>query len=271
MKSIKAAAKRTLPKGARRWLRHQAGTLSLSPTVAWIHFGRLRRLTPVSQFAGFDRGQPVDRYYIEAFLARYASDIRGRVLEIGDDTYTRQFGGQQVVQSDVLSPSPGNPSTTIIADLTSAEVIPSETFDCVVLTQTLQVIYDMPAALRTVHRILKPGGVVLATFSGISRISRYDMDRWGEFWRVTTLSARRLFEERFPPTGVEVDYYGNVVSAVAFLHGLAAHELRQEELDHHDPDYEVVITVRATRPAREPNGYAQEHTTLPASPSTMTI
>jgi ubiquinone/menaquinone biosynthesis C-methylase UbiE len=119
----------------------------------------------------------------------------------------------------------------------------------VILTQTLQFIYDMHAAVRTLHRVLKPGGVVLATCHGISQISSYDMENWGEYWRLTSLSARKLFTETFPQDCVTVRAYGNVLSATAFLHGLTAQELRREELDHHDPRYEVIIAVRAVKPA----------------------
>ena len=192
----------------------------------------------------------MDRYYIEAFLARHAGDIRGRVLEVAEDTYTRRFGGERVMQSDVLHVWPDNPRATIIADLTHADHIPSESFDCVILTQTLQFIYDVRAAARTLYRILRPGGV-LATFPGICQIIRYDMDRWGDYWRLTSLAARRLFEEALPPAGVRVEAYGNVLAAIAFLHGLGAEELRREELDHRDPDYEVSITVRAVKPEAE--------------------
>ena len=73
------------------------------PAVGRVRFGDLHRLTPISQCFGFDRGLPVDRYYIERFLARHASEIVGRVLEIGDDTYTRRFGGSRVSRSDVLT------------------------------------------------------------------------------------------------------------------------------------------------------------------------
>ncbi|MDT7947006.1 MAG: methyltransferase domain-containing protein [Thermoflexus sp.] len=170
------------------------------------------------------------------------------MLEIGDDTYTRRFGGDRVARSDVLHVQEGNPKATIVADLTCADSIPSDTFDCIIFTQTLHVIYDVRAAIRHLHRILKPGGVLLATFPGISQINRYDMDRWGDYWRFTTLSARRLFEEVFPPGNVTVRAYGNVLAAVAFLHGLSAEELRREELDYHDPDYELIITVRAVKP-----------------------
>jgi hypothetical protein len=105
----------------------------------------------------------------------------------------------------------------------------------------------MQATLNTLHRVLKPGGVLLATFPGISQISRYDMDRWGDYWRFTTSSARRLFEEAFPASQIDMQAHGNVLVAIAFLHGLAVEELRRNELDYHDSDYEVLITVRAVK------------------------
>ena len=246
-----AIAKRGLPERVRRRIRAMQRRLGLWPPVGWVRFGSLRRLQPISRKFGFDRGQCIDRYYIENFLAAHAADIRGHILEIGDDTYTRRFGGERVTKSDVLHVQGGNPKATIVADLTCADHIPSDTFDCIIFTQTLQFIYDVWAALRTLYRILKPGGVLLATFPGISQISRYDMDRWGDYWRFTTLSARRLFEEVFPPECVKVNVHGNVLAATAFLHGLAAEELQREELDYHDPDYELLITVRAVKPEGE--------------------
>jgi SAM-dependent methyltransferase len=110
-------------------------------------------------------------------------------------------------------------------------------------------IYDVRAALRHLYRILKPGGVVLVTSHGISKVGRREgIDPWGEYWRFTSQSVRRLFEEVFPPANIKVETYGNVLAAITFLHGLAAEELRREELDCFDPDYEVLVTVRAVKP-----------------------
>jgi SAM-dependent methyltransferase len=211
-----------------------------------VSFGTLRQVTPISRDWGWDRGLPIDRYYIENFLARYADNIRGRVLEIGDNSYTLRFGCDRVTRSDVLHVEEGNPKATIVADLTSASHIPSEIFDCILLIQTLQLIYDVRAAIQTIHRILKPGGVLLATFPGISQT--YD-HTWGHcwYWNFTTLSARRLFEEFFPAADVKIYAYGNVLASISFLHGLAAEELQKEELDYNDPGYEVLITVRAVK------------------------
>jgi SAM-dependent methyltransferase len=241
-------ARRILPLSVRHWLWAMCKGIDYTTPVGWVRFGSLRRVTPVSREFGYDRGLPIDRYYIERFLAAHASDIRGNVLEIADDAYTRRFGGDRVSRSDVLHVVEGHPNATIVGDLTCADHIPSASFDCVILTQTLQLIYDVAAALRTVRRILKPGGAVLATAPGISPISRYDMERWGCFWAFTSRSTRRLFQEVFPATAISIETHGNVLTASAFLYGLAAEELQQRELDACDPDYELIITVRAVRP-----------------------
>jgi SAM-dependent methyltransferase len=142
--------------------------------------------------------------------------------------------------------SPGNPLATIVGDLQDAPQIPEDQFDCVVFTQTLHLIYDMPAAMRTLHRILRPGGVLLMTVPGISQI---DEDEWGGtwYWSLTALSARRLTCDAFPGGEIEVEAHGNVLAATAFLHGLATSEVADTELDHRDPHYPVVITVRAVK------------------------
>jgi SAM-dependent methyltransferase len=221
--------------------------------VGWVRFGSLRRRTPIGAVFGLQRGHSldlcIDRFYIEHFLRRYAADIRGVVLEVGDNTYTQRFGGTRVLRSEVLHAAPGNAEATIVADLTRADHLAANMFDCVILTQTLQYIYDVRAALRTLYRILRPGGVLLATCPGLSQMSRLDAEQWGEYWRFTTFSMRRLCAEEFPPQRILVQGYGNVLVAIAFLHGLLMTELRPDELEYHDPDYEVLITVRAQKPA----------------------
>jgi hypothetical protein len=216
-----------------------------------VDWGDLRRLTPVSRTFGLDRGQPIDRYYIERFLLSRRTDIRGRVLEVGGSEYTRRFGADQVEQSEVLHAVAGNPSATLIGDLATGDGIPKGSFDCLILTQTLHFVYRLEAAVANSFAALSPGGVLLATFPGISQISRYDMDRWGDWWRLTDASARRLFGDIFDPANVEVVCSGNVLAACAFLQGLATDELNQKELDWVDPDYQVLIAVRAVkRPAK---------------------
>jgi SAM-dependent methyltransferase len=220
----------------------------VDPPVGQVDLGSLRRVTPISDCFGYDRGTPVDRYYIEGFLERHRADVRGRVLEVGDASYTRRFGGGRVQCSDVLHVQEGNLEATIVADLASADHVPSDAFDCIILTQTLQFVFDVPAALRTLHRILAPGGVLLLTVPGISHVDRGE---WGDtwFWSFTAASLRRLLCAHFPNDTVEVRTHGNVLVASAFLYGLASEEIHTGEFEHHDPCYQVVITGRVIKPA----------------------
>jgi SAM-dependent methyltransferase len=236
--------KAVLPTSARHWLRRQ-------PLRVWRLLcgdaSFFRRTTPVDVHWGGKRGTIVDRYYVEQFLARHAEDVRGHVLEFGSDSYTRKFGGDKVTNVDVLDLGVENPGASIIADLNHADWLPSDTFDCIVCTQVLPLIYDLRAAIRTLYRILKPGGILLLTSPGIQKISRGDMEIGGDYWRFTTLSMRRLFEEVFPSDSIEIEASGNVLAAVAFLHGLAVEDLRRKDLEHRDPDFLVSIAMRAVR------------------------
>ena len=245
--AARSAVRRIVPAGAAHWL----DTLWLKeslPRAGHVRWGDLRRLTPISRRWGKDRGSlPIDRFYVERFLAACASDIAGRVLEVQDARYTLRFGGERVTHSDVLHVVPGNPAATMVGDLVFAPEIPTGAFDCVILTQVLHCIEDVQPAIRTVHRILRPGGVALVTVPGISQVSLHDMERWGDCWRFTSLTSRRLFERAFSPGEVEVKAHGNVLAAVAFLHGLASEELHPDELSYNAPDYEVLITIRAVK------------------------
>ncbi len=215
--------------------------------------GTPKRLLPVSRVFGEDRGTAIDRYYIEDFLRRHSGvteyapgTIRGVVLEIGEDTYSRRFGSA-VDRVDILDASTTNSKGTIVGDLADGANLPSDTYDCVVCLQTLLVIYDIKAAIRTIHRILKPGGTALITVPGISQICRPDIDAWGDYWRFTSLSARRLFEEVFEPANVTVDTYGNVLTASSFLYGLSLEDMSKRELELHDPDFQVTIGIKAVK------------------------
>ena len=210
--------------------------------------GDLRRVTPIDPNWGFERGTPIDRVYVERFVGSHAADIRGHVLEIAAPDYTNAFG-RGVERVDILMATEGNPEATIVGDLADAPQIPSDTFDCAIVTQTLQFIYDARAALATLHRILAPGGVLLVTAPGLTKISRIEDEQFGEWWHYTGRSVRRLAEEAFGAGAVEVTTYGNVLTAAGFLYGLAASDLKPHELDAHDPLYEVVIGLRAVKSA----------------------
>lgn len=200
---------------------------------------------PISRCFGYDRGTPVDRLYIEDFLAEHSDDISGRVLEVGESTYSRSFG-QAISKQEVLHVRE-MPGATLIADLADANSLPESAFDCIILTQTLHLIYDLSAAVRELRRGLRPGGIALVTVPGVSSV---DTGEWGSswYWALTEHSARRLFGREFGNDHVDVSVYGNVYAATAFLRGLAVEELNRGDLGLRDPAYPVIVAVRARRP-----------------------
>jgi len=205
---------------------------------------------PVHRRYGLRVGRPVVRHYIERFLQRNAGDVRGRVLEVLDATYTRRFGGDAVVQADVLDLDPGNAAATIRADLQTGAGVPREAFDCVILTQTISITYDFAGALDTACAALAPGGVLLLTVPGISHQAEPDGELFADHWRFTWRAIARLLGERLGPDNVEVGAEGTVAACAAFLYGIPVQEVDPAHLDPHDPDYEMVIWARAVKPAR---------------------
>jgi peptidoglycan/xylan/chitin deacetylase (PgdA/CDA1 family)/SAM-dependent methyltransferase len=211
-----------------------------------VDWGDLRRTVPVSRDWGYDRGEPVDRRYIDDFLALHSSDIRGTVLEVQEDDFTRAFGGPRVAACAVLDVDAANRRATLLADLRCAPQIPSNQFDCVILTQTLHVIDDMQAALRECHRILKPGGVLLATMPAASRAC-LEYGEHGDFWRVTPAGARALFADVFSPSQTATTPFGSVLTNTAFLHGFASSELTDAEFGACDPYFPALTGIRARK------------------------
>lgn len=210
---------------------------------AWL--GTMRRLRPLSDHWGSERGTPIDRYYIDGFLASHSHDIRGRVLEVMDRRYTERFG-KEVDRSDILDIDPANEAATIVGNLGEPQTLPEAAFDCFVLTQTLQFVYEVQTAAREAHRTLRSGGVLLATVPAVSKIDRHAGPA-GDFWRFTYASCSRLFGGVFGSDRVRVESYGNVLAAVAFLMGMSREELRTNELDERNELFPVVIGVRAVK------------------------
>ena len=211
--------------------------------VRWYN---LRTLEPISNVFGLDRGTPIDRIYIEDFLEKNRNIINGVICEIADNKYSKSFG-IDIKKLEVLHYTDDNKNATIIGDLTQCDTLPNETIDCFILTQTLNFIYDFKSAIRGLHYMLKKDGIALVTVAGICQISRYDMDRWGDYWRFTDLSIKKIFEEIFGEGNVEVETYGNVLATTAFIQGIVAEELTKKELFYRDKNYQLTITIKAAK------------------------
>lgn len=204
------------------------------------HYNTVR---PASYNFGLDRGKAIDRYYIEKFLFENRNLIRGVVVEVGGRAYSRKFGDQQITKSLVLHPNPEKRHVDIVANLETGKGIPENLADCLILTQTLLCIFDVQSAAENSIKILKPGGAILLTVPGITQISQYDYQRWGQYWSFTDQTIKRLFEKIVPSKNINIKTYGNVKVATSFLYGLALHEINKKTLDYHDPNYQLIISA----------------------------
>lgn len=228
------------------FLKRLRARLSSTPARRGVSLGDLRRITPISKNFGYDRGGPIDRYYIERFLAEKQSNVQGSVLEIKDNSYTVKFGKNKVVKSDVVDINPNNKNANIISDLAIADNINDNSYDCVILTQVLQFIYNYDDAIKNIHRILRPNGTLLLTVPGITSIAYAQLgSTW--YWSFSEASIKRILSNHFMPDRISVEKYGNVLTATAFLYGLGMDELTIEEYESRDPDYQVIIAAIARK------------------------
>lgn len=197
---------------------------------------------PVSRRFGLDRGRPVDRVFIEGFLERHGGDIRGRVLEVYEPTYTSRFG-RGVERSDVVDASASNPRATLVGDLRAEGWLPARAFDCVLLTQSLQAAPDPVAVLRGLAGALASDGVLLITVPGVSQRSG-EAPEFRDHWRFTTDGLASVCAA----AGLRADVHaeGNLLACASFLYGMAEHETDPRAFASSDPEYELVVCARAT-------------------------
>ena len=235
---IKASVKRVIPPKLYREIVKRRYRLRPSPLDPW------RRLAPVSPDNNA-RGRSVDRFYIESFLAANAPSITGATLEITDDTYTKYYGCN-VTRSDVLNDPRSGVTTGIVGDIRRPETLAADSYDCIIVTQMLQFVYDTLLAINAIHAALKPGGIALITVPGIAQLDRYDDSLWGDFHRWMPRGFRSLMaQSNF--TTFTIQSFGNVLAATAFLYNMAIDDLTVAERLHNDDDYPLIVGCVAAK------------------------
>ncbi len=218
----------------------------LAHGLGFPRWGNLRRLKPFSDDHGWDRGTPVDRYYVDRFFERHRADITGDVLEIDRSTYTHRFGHDlRTTHAFDINP---RCEGTFFCDLAHSEnVLQSEAYDCVLMPCTLSFLREIELCLQNALRVVKPGGVILANGGGLFRLDKAEDD----FWRLTPAGWRELLHRVWPSCEVVVEGEGNCLSVVAANLGLSLEELSSEELDYCDGIFPVVTNVFCRKPKHE--------------------
>lgn len=200
------------------------------------------RVQPLSDSWG-QRGAVIHRYYLEEFLRQNASSIHGRCLEFQEDSYTTKFGKDKVQMVDIINREADRTESTIIADLTAKNDIPSNQFDCIICTYVLHIIYDTEKVVSEMYRILKPGGTLLVSVPDIT----INYPIYPELWRFTSEGLGALLAKHFRDKNVSVSGYGNSLTAAGELRGLALSDFSESELAYHDPRYSLVVCARAVK------------------------
>ena len=211
-----------------------------------VNWYNLRSTIPISSIFGLDRGTPIDRVYIEYFLEQNKRFIKGDVMEIGENTYTKKFGSLDC-NSLVFHFDKTNKEADIIGDLTNYKDLPKNKVDCFIITQTLNFIYDYKSAIIGIDRMLKKNGVALITVAGLVNISKYDYERWGDFYRFTDLTIKKSLGDMFGEENIEVETYGNLLTVTSLLHGISSEELSKDELYYKDTNYQLIITAKVLK------------------------
>jgi SAM-dependent methyltransferase len=207
---------------------------------------------PLSYEWGGDRGEPIFYHYICEFFEEFKADIQGHCLEFYNDMYTTRFGGSNVSKLDILNIDDSNPQATVVGDLTKPNNLPSDTFDCIICTHTLHLIFEMWKAVVDIHRLLKPGGILLTAVPGVSMCD----PGWGECWRFTPEGLQRLLGLAFPMDAITVRAYGNSLTAAGQLRGLIIQEFTPDEFNYHDPRFALELCSRSVKafPASKADG-----------------
>ncbi|MGH3322146.1 MAG: hypothetical protein ACRDN9_18630 [Streptosporangiaceae bacterium] len=209
-------------------------------------WGPLRAPYPYSDCYGADRGTPVDRVFIDSFLTQHSGFVRGQVLEVATDCYALRYGAADIAVVDVVDIDAGNGSATLLADLTRHGSLPRDRYDCAVVTQTLQYVADLRAAVANLHDCLALGGALLVAVPGIARMDPGG-GRPADRWRFTARGLHDLLADAFEPDSVVCAGHGDLHTATAFLYGLAAEDIGLAGGDMRTSDFPVVICGRARR------------------------
>jgi hypothetical protein len=237
-------AGRRLPDPAYNFARRLARRSAVGFRVPFS-WGSLRRTSPLNSHYGYGRGTPIDRWYIDRFMHEQSDAFRGRILEMQNPEWSNRYADLGTSSLDILDIDPTNTAATIVADLDESGSLPADRFDCIVVPQTLQYVRQPAVVLRTLGDAAARGCSILITVPTISKLDP-TCGPDGDRWRFTPAGVKSLLAVAYPDAEHTISWYGNVLTATAFLQGVSAEELTAEELSYVDDDFPLLVCARVT-------------------------
>jgi SAM-dependent methyltransferase len=222
------------------------------PLIRHLRALQFRRLKPLGDGRS-DNLSPIRSYWYN-YLEQHRADIRGQALEIGNTETIRFFGGDQLTRSDALDLSASGPEVRVVADLSRADHVPGNQYDCFVNQFTTAVVYDVEAMLYHSIRLLKPGGVLLINFWCLDfylyrgLIMESGLPLYMYWWFTPIQVVNLLRGMGLAAADFHVEVFGNLLTRMAFLMNLDARELTRQELDVNDPGQPLLICARIVKP-----------------------
>jgi SAM-dependent methyltransferase len=212
----------------------------LSRPVGEIDLGDLRRLAPFDPMFGFTRGTPIDRYYLERFIEHIRPEVRGAVLEIGGKRANRETYGFDAATEYRAMDIKRSPDVDLVGDVHDRGLIPPGTLDAIVIFNVLEHCARPWVVAENLRGWLRVGGKVFAMVPSVQRVHRQPRD----YWRPYPDGMEALFADF---ARCQLFVYGNPLTALAAIMGIAVQELSTDELDRVNTGYPVATCVIAEK------------------------
>lgn len=252
VKRLIEAAREGLPGKLRRSLKKDPFRWKRLPIIRHLRAPQFRRMHPLGN--GRQQGTPIVRYYWENFLLAHQRDVHGHALEVGTTHTILRIGAQRVMHADAIDLTEHSPEINVVADLSRADHLPSDRYDCFLNQFTMHLIYDVRAALYHSIRILKPGGTLLINFPCVDYYFANGLDMGtGEplhmYWWFTPIQVETLLRQAgLGAEDYRLEIYGNLLARTAYQINMPAEELTPAELAYHDPGHPLLICARVVKP-----------------------
>jgi SAM-dependent methyltransferase len=214
----------------------------LTVSIGAINFGDFKRLIPMCFEFGSTRGTPIDRYYLSRFIEKIHPDVVGDALEIGGNRRNRRLYNFMQTNSYRAMDLNKRLGVDIIGDAHNAKIVEHGSLDSIIIFNVLEHCEKPWIVIENMYDWLRDGGKVFCMVPTAQRIHGAPSD----FWRFLPNAIDSLFA-KFPIRKLFI--YGNPMTAIASLMGVAAEELSREELDHTNSEYPVATCILAQKHA----------------------